>query len=486
MTVALLGIYHESNSFINRPTVYEDFENSHLLTGQDIVDEYEDAFHEIGGMIASSTDSMINLVPVYFAEATPGGILSSDTYQRLLFEMLAAFDKIGSIDGVLVVVHGAGIAEGFPDMDGHWLSKVREKVGPSVPIVGTLDPHANVSQLMVDSTNALIAYRTNPHIDQFETGIKAGQLLRKILVDKVEIEHRHLELPLAISIEQQYTKKEPCASLYNLAQTIQNEGGILHLNIFLGFPYADVREMGTSLTIVSIKGKNKASEAADRIKAYILTHKDEFVGEKPNIDDVLMGLDDFFKPILLLDMGDNIGGGAPGNSTWLLDELEKRNISNSCICIVNPEAVLIANQHDVGDSFSISLKDGNELNSDKPYEVHLLAKKHGRFQERSPRHGGQINFDMGKVIILKTKLGNTILLSSLRVPPFSSQQLIALGLEPETFDCIVAKGVNAPIAAYEDICPTILQIDTPGATQADMTRFNYKNRREPLFPFEKI
>src|SRR5690554_4534585 len=104
--VALLGIYHESNTFSNRPTRYEDFEKSHLLIGSAISEEYRDAYHEIGGMIAGINDDEIELVPVYFAEATPGGAITSETYQRIEKEMLNYFQEILPVDGVLVVVHG--------------------------------------------------------------------------------------------------------------------------------------------------------------------------------------------------------------------------------------------------------------------------------------------------------------------------------------------------------------------------------------------
>ncbi len=105
--------------------------------------------------------------------------------------------------------------------------------------------------------------------------------------------------------------------------------------------------------------------------------------------------------------------------------------------------------------------------------------------EQKPRHGGQVNFDMGHIAVVSTQNGNTILLNSLRVPPFSSNQVTSFNIDPKQFDIIVAKGVNAPIAAYSTICPTIIQVNTPGVTQADMTLFPFRKRRVPLFPFEK-
>jgi microcystin degradation protein MlrC len=108
----------------------------------------------------------------------------------------------------------------------------------------------------------------------------------------------------------------------------------------------------------------------------------------------------------------------------------------------------------------------------------------GKFSEKAPRHGGQVHFNMGEIAVLSTENGNMVMLTSLRTAPFSLQQMTAFQIAPENFDVIVAKGVNAPIAAYAPVCSSILRVDTPGVTRADMTAFPYKNRRRPLYPFE--
>ena len=120
----------------------------------------------------------------------------------------------------------------------------------------------------------------------------------------------------------------------------------------------------------------------------------------------------------------------------------------------------------------------------KKRNITLLWKGCGRFDELTPRHGGQIHFDMGDIAIVKTENEDIVMLTTLRTPPYSLQQLTAFGINPSSFTVIVAKGVNAPIAAYSSVCKKLLQLNTPGVTQADMTRFNYKKRKIPLFPFE--
>ncbi|MFA6946509.1 MAG: M81 family metallopeptidase, partial [Pedobacter sp.] len=274
--VALLGITHESNTFVDEVTTLDNFRKGHWMRGEELLNEYRSAFHEIGGMIEILELEKIEILPVMYAEATPGGIISADTYDSLLEELLHQLKRVLPIDACLVVPHGAGISEHFLDMDGHWLSEVRKMIGNDIPIIGTLDPHANVSPLMTDSTDALIAYKTNPHIDQRETGREAAKLLVEVLKRKVKPFQYLTQLPLAISIEQQHTGKEPCISLYSYAKSLTREKGVLSISILLGFPYADVEEMGTSIIVISDNDPDLAITLSKLLEEYIMDHKQDF------------------------------------------------------------------------------------------------------------------------------------------------------------------------------------------------------------------
>ncbi len=481
LRVALLGIYHESNTFIEGYTTISDFTHSHWLTGEAICQEYSAAHHEIGGMKEVLEENNIEVVPVMFAEAVPGAPLSAETYHVLLEKMIGELNKRLPVDGCLVALHGAAVAEQEPDMDGHWLSLLRKKLGPEIPTIGTLDPHANCSDKMIAATDALIAYHTNPHIDQRQTGREAAMLMVKKLLKQVVPVQVKTDLPIAISIEQQFTAEEPCRGLYRYAEELSKQAGILSVSILLGFPYADVEEMGSSIIVVTDNNRFLAKSAGMLIKDFVLSIHTRFNGKKIKIDTLLTQIQALSKPILLLDMGDNVGGGAPGNSSFLLDTLEAAQVGRFVICIHDPASVKRLSKVYVGDRLRIRIGDSTA-------ERMVLIRKlcDGKFYEREPRHGGQMSFDMGPIAIVQTENGNTVLLTSLRVPPFSLQQLMAFDIIPSDYDLIVAKGVNAPIAAYAGVCNTIVKLDTPGVTQADMTRFTYRNRRIPLFPFEKI
>ena len=486
--VALLGMYHESNTFIAQPTTLDDFVNSHLLRGEAIRGEYQHAFHEIGGMLEVLDQHAVQTLPILFAEATPGGTITAFTYDYLVKEMLEGLERCLPIDGCLVVPHGAGVADSYLDMDGHWLAEVRRMVGGEVPIIGTLDPHANVSPLMVQSTDALVAYKTNPHIDQRETGKRAAELLIRHLKKEITPVQVLIQPPLVISIEQQNTAAEPCRSLLTYAKELSERNDVLSTSLILGFPYADVPDMGTSFIVVTNNNLPLATDVGVLLYQALTKVKADCVGPKQPIDAILPQLYQLPKPVLLLDMGDNIGGGSPGDSAFLLKALEEDGRYKSLHCICDPTAVAEIIRTDTDNSERVDLAIGNQegIAEGKPYKtrVKLLRTGDGKFKETTPRHGGQVNYDMGNVAVVETQAGNVILLNSLRVPPFSLQQITSCGINPENFDIIVAKGVNAPIAAYEPVCPTRIQVDTPGVTQADINRFSYLNRRRPMFPFE--
>ena len=484
--IALVGIYHESNTFVESRTTVDDFRNSHLLYGERIREEYRDAHHEIGGMVEVVENAGMELLPLFFAEATPGGMLSAETFEFLVSELLASFRPIGAIDACLVVPHGAAVSEKASDMDGEWLHRLRKMLGPEVLIVGTLDLHANVSERMVASTDALVAYTENPHVDQRERGREAAMIVVDALRGRCRPTQKLLQVPLAISIEQQFTGLEPCKSLYGFAKGLAGTAGVISISIALGFPYADVHEMGTAIIVVTDDNSGGAEVVARRLFDYIIQGKERFVGVKNTIAMSLQQAEQAAKPVLLLDMGDNIGGGAPGNGIALLEALAAKHMIKFFMCIHDPLAVAAVEQ--LGDRRgAIEITGFNERGSlRKKINVVPRLVADGKFRESEPRHGGQASFDMGKMALAEIGPDRVLMFMSLRIPPFSLNQLTSFGIAPERFDVIVAKGVNAPIAAYGKVCRTIIQVDTPGVTRADMTKFNYKNRREPLFPFEDL
>jgi microcystin degradation protein MlrC len=483
MRVGILGLIHESNTFFEGKTSYEDFEQHQMLWGEAIRRAYEKAFHEIGGFFEGLEREGLESLPLYFAYQQASGTITAETIEKLWQDIERVLDDAGRLDALLVAAHGAAVSEREPDMDAWWLSKVREKVG-GIPIVCTLDPHANASQKMIESVDATIAYRTNPHIDQRERGLEAAHLLARMLRGEVKPTQTLAMPPVVINIERQLTSASPCLELQQLAEEIRKRPKVLSVSVILGFPYADVPELGSSFIVVTDNAPDLARRYADELGNYLWEHREKFVGQLVSIEKALEQIPALAKPVCLLDMGDNIGGGSPGDGTFLAHALLEKNI-NAFVCLHDPEAVKQLEGSGVGNATTLKMgaKTDGMHGGSLETSVTLVSLHDGIFYETEPRHGGDTSFDMGRTAVVKTG-SLTMMLTSKRTAPFSLQQLLSCDVDPKAFAAVVAKGVHAPVAAYAPVCPTLLRVNTPGVTSADLHHFMYQQRRRPLFPFE--
>ena len=476
MKVGIVALLHESNTFVHDKTTLQNFEDDILLTGEPIRIRMQSAEHEVAGFFSGLEAAGIEAVPVFAARAYPSGVIDSDTFDELLAQMLYQLQALGPFDGILAAPHGATVSGNFPDADGHWLSEVRSTVGENIPVVATIDPHANVSELMVASTDALVAYRTNPHLDQKETGIRAAELLVQILKGNATPTQAAALPPVAINIQSQNTSSGPVRLLNSKIESICS-GSTLSHSLALGFPYSDVPEMGSSVIVVTDDDKPLAEKLADRISDEIWSMRHEFEPEFLSVPDAVRLADDSKQRTLMLDMGDNVGGGAPGNGTAICSELHRQDVSPSFVCLYDPESAARAESSGPGNRLPIEFET-------MTLQCEVLAICDGHFSDGKPSHGGFQHYNQGRTAVVKTDRELTIMLTSLRMPPFSLQQLLSCEIDPLEFRVIVAKGVIAPLAAYQSICNQILHVNTPGPTCADMKQLPFTRRRNPMFPFE--
>ena len=495
MRVGIVGLLHESNTFATRPTTFDHFGQDVLAVGGAVREHFASAHHEIGGFFAGLADAGIEAVPVFAARAVPSGVVTAETFDRLLAMMLDALAAAGPLDGVLAAPHGATVSEVHRDADGHWLSVLRKHLGPKVPLVATIDPHANLSPAMVAATDALIAYRTNPHVDQRQRGVEAAALIARTLRGVVRPTQAAAFPPMAIGIDRQATAEPPCRPLYEWADTMLTRPGVLSNSVVLGFPYADVAEMGSSAIVVTDGDAGAAHLLADELAGRMWDGRADFVGEHLGVEQAVDRAGALLAvaaagPVCLLDTGDNVGGGSPGDGTLVAHALRRRGtaaLAPAFVCLSDPDAARKAAAAGAGGRLGLRVGGKTDALHGPPLESEfvVVTTTDGRFTEDMPRHGGFGQFDQGLTAVVRTDEGGLwVMLTSRRVPPFSLEQLRHAGLDPAAFRVLVAKGVNAPLAAYGEVCRHFVRVSTPGITAADMTTLPYRHRRRPLFPFE--
>jgi microcystin degradation protein MlrC len=487
MRIGIIALLQESNTFIGQPTTLAHFEQELLATGEAVRERLAGTHHEVAGMFHALQDAGEEAVPIFAARAVPFGVIEAAAIERLLAMMFAELERARGLDGILVAPHGATVSQPHADVDGHWLGELRRRVGPQMPIIGTLDPHANLSPAMVAAATALIAYRTNPHLDQRARGIDAARMMIETVRGKIRPTMAAAFPPLAINIEKQHTAEEPCHSAYHFADEQLANDKLLINSIILGFPYADVAEMGTSSIAVTDDDPLLAQQLADELAGYLWRHRESFAGDFVSIDEALNKAAALRGPVCLLDMGDNVGGGSPGDGTLLAQAIHERKLPKAFVCLCDPAAVSQAQA--AGEWGVCRFRVGGQADRlhGPPLECEatVVGLYDGRFEEPQPRHGGFTQMDQGPTAVIRTDHGLTIMLTSRRTPPFSLRQLTAHGVLPEDFHLLVAKGVNAPVAAYKEVCKQFIRVNTPGCTTADIEQLTYYHRRRPMFPWER-
>lgn len=486
--VGIVGLLQESNTFIAGATTRAHFEADLLLHGEAIREAMADTPHEVGGFFAGLEEAGIEAVPLFLARALPYGVIKKEDFEGLVAELLEAVSSAGPLDGYLAAPHGATVAEGYPDADGEWLTCLREQIGEGTPLIASLDPHANLTPAMVAVTDAIVAYATNPHLDQRATGKKAAALMARTLAGEIVPVQAAAYPPLAINIQCQNTSVEPLKSLYDEADAFFSAPGLLGGSVILGFPYADVELMGSAVLVLGDgpDSLTKAQETADRLAAILWERRDDFdpvfLGINEALDRVAAGRE---RPVVILDMGDNVGGGSPADSTAIIQASRERGKTTRLFaCLHDAAAARLA--HDAGPGAIIETAVGDPVN---PVAGRFFVRSlsDGIFHEAEARHGGFSVFDQGPTAVLEEEGGGlVVMVTTRRMAPFSLAQLTSSGVDPTEFDCLIAKGVIAPMAAYAPVARGgFLHVDSPGVTRADMTKLAYRHRRVPLFPFEK-
>lgn len=492
MRVGLISIQHESNTFAVEATTMRAFKRCNHHVGTDAIRAaYAESHHEVGGMIEGMDAAGIEVVGILSAQCTPSGTVTAETYDALRATALQGLADAGRLDGILVAPHGAGVSENEPDMDGHWVSLVRDQVGLDVPIVCTLDPHANVAPRLVDACDALITYRTNPHLDQRARGLEAADLMARTLRGEIKPVSAAALPPIAINIERQFTDDAPCKPMYDVVEQIRQRDGVVSASVILGFPYADVAEMGSGFIVVTDGDADLAQRCADELAAYLHEHRQDFAGQFISPDEAIDMAMQVDGSVCLLDMGDNVGGGSAADGTHLAAAIHRRQPSEGLtafVALADPQAAKQAIDAGVGEKLELAVGGKTDDLHGKPIvDTFTVVSVHdGHFTEPQPRHGGRTSYDMGPTAIVSTANGLTAQLTTYRTTPFSLNQLTSCDIDPRKFKILIAKGVNAPVAAYAPVTTKQIRVNTPGSTSADMTHFDFKRRRRPLFPFEEV
>lgn len=515
MRIPLLGISHETNTFSSVPADYAAFEASGIMRGQEILDKHREASYTISGYMQAADELGFELVPLMYARTGPIGTITKDAYDRLTAEMFGMLRDQGPWDAVLIANHGAAVSEEFPDMDGEFCRAVREIVGLDMRVGITLDMHANVSKPIVEHTDVCIVWRTNPHLDPKPRGRKTADLIYRATKGEIDPVQWIEMPPMYVNIVKQFTGEDPLKSFVADAVAANEKPGVLDTSVAEGYPYSDVEKMGMAWVAIADGDRELAKSVAKDMAAKAWERRAELNVQVASITEALDFAVANYKgprdlndadvvatdgtalappdddevrngPIVLMDVGDNIGGGSSADSTHILAEAVGRGISGFLQTLYDPESVDACVAAGVGATVTLDVGGKTDDLHGKPVRVTgtVRAITDGQYEELGPSHGGFRFYNSGVTARLDTEGGQTIVLTSARAGNTVRAQMYHIGVIPERYRIVVAKGVVSPRPAYQPIAGKVILVNTPGVTTADMSTFTYHHRRIPLYPME--
>jgi microcystin degradation protein MlrC len=476
------GIMHETHTFSAEPTTVESL--SVVARGDELL-AFAGANHSLGGVIDGCRELGIELAPAFFADGASTGIPDRQTFETLLGELCARIGASLPADGIVLTLHGAMVAADFPDAEAEIARRVREIAGPDLPIAVTLDLHANIGQAMVDRVDVITTYDTYPHTDAAARAKEAVALLARTIRGEIRPTMALAKPPLLPVPQAMATAEGPFKTIFDRAHEMEESGKALTVTVAGGFAYADVPEAGVSFLVTTDDDPAAARRLADELAALAWSLREQMiVRNTPPAAAVAEAIAFPVGPVMLVDVGDNIGGGTPGDGTVLLRELLAQGAKEAAIVIADAEAAAAAHAAGVGATVRLKVGGKTDRLHGEPVtvegRVRLLSD--GRWVHEGPENAG-VPADMGPTAVVRCG-GVDLVLTLRKSMPGDQQQLRSVGIDPTKQQIIVVKAAVRWRGGFGPIARHAVYADTPGLGSVDLRRFDYRNIRRPIFPLD--
>ena len=473
--IAVGGFQAEINSFHPRKTRYQDFIDIAGRPYQQRATGLWDAIWRtnwgISGFCAEARQQGHELIPTTWAIAHPAAEVTDDAFDSICGELLSGIAQ-SSPDAVFLCLHGAMVSESHEDADGEILRRVHDVAG-DIPIVATLDLHANITRQMVDLATLLVVYRTYPHVDMAESGRRAARALDVMLRTGRRPAKSFRKLPFLIPPVWQCTTIEPARSIY--AELAANETNpVVSLSFAEGFPASDIRDCGPSV-VAYARDQEAAENAASALAALIEEHEADFAGTvftaEAGIEEAICLYNG--KPIVIADTQDNPGGGGSSNTVGILRALVDRSVDGAALAIFyDPDAADAAHAAGCGCELELTLGPAGDQLSGR-FTVETLSA--GDVLCKGPMLRDQ-TLRLGPTALLRIG-GIRIVVASARMQPYDQEVFRHLGLDPAAQRLLVLKSSVHFRNDFEAIAGAVLIVDSPGVNITDPRELSYRNLR---------
>lgn len=482
--IAVGGFLHETNTFAPTKATWEAFVHGGgwpaMTIGADVLKVMRGINVGLAGFVEEADAKGWELIPTVACGASPSAHVTEDAFERVVKIMIDGIKAAGQLDAVYLDLHGAMVTEHLDDGEGEILARVREVIGPDLPLVVSIDLHANVTPRMIEHADALIAYRTYPHVDMADTGRASAKHLELLLRSGQKFAKAFRQLPFLIPISWQCTFDQPTKGIYDKLAALESEA-VPTLSFAPGFPAADFPDCAPSVFAYGLTQAD-ADAAADAVAALVAGHEDDFDGKIYSPDEGVKHAIELArtaaKPIIIADTQDNPGAGGDSDTTGMLRALVRNNAQRAAIGVIyDPDAAKAAHAAGVGAMISLSLGGKSGIPGDTPFEEIFVVEQlsDGRFVAPGPYFGGR-EMEMGPSACLRIG-GVRVVIASHKAQLADQAMYRYVGIEPTAQAILVVKSSVHFRADFQPIAERLLICAAPGAMPADTAALPWQRLR---------
>jgi len=474
--IACLGT--ETNTFSNMPTGLQNFQETMLYHG----DATSSGAHlfalpmRIWRQRAEAHQAEV--VESLAAFAQPGGVTVRRVYEGFRDEILTDLKAALPVDIVFLSLHGAMVVDGYDDCEGDLLARVRELVGPDTIVGAELDLHCSLTPQILDAADAVITFKEYPHIDAGERAEELFELCLK--ARRGEVRPRMAVHDLRM-VSMWRTPVEPAAGIVRRMQELEGQNGVLSVSLAHGFPWDDVPDASAKVLVVTDGDGDQAAAVARDVGEMIWELKDETHPTGLEIDAALdLGVAAPAGPIVLADLGDNAGVGAPSDSTFILRRLLERGIANAATGLYwDPVAVRFCKEAGEGASFDLRIGGKVGVASGDPVDLRVTVRRiiPDAYQTFSTSRAG-----MGDAVWVSADNDLDLILNSVRTQTFHPDAFEQFGIDLAAKQVVVVKSTQHFYAGFVPMAREIHYVAAPGAIPMDFAGIGFEKFTQPYWP----
>jgi microcystin degradation protein MlrC len=476
MKLFIAGLATETNTFSPMPTGLGDY-----IQVRGVNEDKPNAFEAplaVWKRLGRKED--LEVVESLCAYAPPAGLTARKVYEAFRDEILTDLKQAMPIDAVLLGLHGAMVAEGYDDCEGDLLSRVRTLVGSQIPVGAELDPHDHLTPAMVDNATALVMYKEFPHTDFAERAADLFHIIMDTAAGKTKPAMGVFDMKMIYSY---FTTIPPMKGFVDKIKGMEGKDGVLSISVVHGFPYADVPELGSKLLVITDSQPDRAQSLAKELGIELIKLRGQTMPQHLPIQEALdKALAAPEGPVVLSDSSDNPGGGAPGDSTFVLKAMLDNGVENAGLaCLWDPIVVQLALA--AGDGAKLKIRLGGKMGtiSGDPLDVECTVI---RARKNVLQHFSGATGSIGDAASLRVG-GIDVIVASQRNQVRSPDVFTELGIDPLSKKIIVVKSKNHFRAEFEKIAKEILYLAAGGALSPDFKSVPYTRIRRPKWPIDQ-